>query len=249
MAKILSWDIEATNLSANFGTVLCIGYKWLGEDKTHMISVRDFKTRFKKDPTDDYMVLKEFAKVANEADVWVYHYGRRFDKPYVNTKLLMHGLPTLLDVQDIDTWWYARHKLKLNNNRLDTVQKAFNLPDSKTPLDGPLWRRAGAGHVPSLRKVEEHCHYDVLCLEEAYLTLRPVIHNHPNIALLDGVKGVCCTNCGSDNYVKKGLVPKGNSRVTLRQRYKCKDCHTNFYSRTAAVLLDENNKPIKPEVA
>lgn len=247
MAKILAFDIEATNLSANFGTILCIGYKEVGKKRTHILRLRDYPC-FKKDATDDSQLVKEFASIANEADAWITYYGARFDVPYINTKLLEYGMHPMDEIHHMDLWRTAKYRLKLNSNRLDTVQKAFHLPTSKTPLDPPVWKKAATGHGPSMKYVEQHCYYDVECLEEVYYKVRPLIANHPNLALLDNMGQVCCTKCGGKRYHKKGLHPKGTSKVTLRQRYKCLECGTNFYDRNPTLIVDSEGNRITTQV-
>ena len=39
MPKILFWDIESTHLCADFGVVLCIGYKFLGDKAPTIIRI------------------------------------------------------------------------------------------------------------------------------------------------------------------------------------------------------------------
>jgi uncharacterized protein YprB with RNaseH-like and TPR domain len=79
-ARILLWDIESTNLNADFGIILCIGWKWFGEKKVHILRI-DESPRYEKDKGDDSYVVKEFAKVLDSADVQVTWYGKRFDEP------------------------------------------------------------------------------------------------------------------------------------------------------------------------
>lgn len=73
--KIVIWDTENSNLSANFGTMLCFGYKYYGQKKTHVVDVRDFKSTFKKDPTNDLEVVKAASEILSDADMWVTWYG------------------------------------------------------------------------------------------------------------------------------------------------------------------------------
>jgi len=41
-ARILLFDIEATDLEASFGHVLAFGYKRFGEPHAHVLSIHDF---------------------------------------------------------------------------------------------------------------------------------------------------------------------------------------------------------------
>lgn len=218
--RTLIWDIETSNLSANYGFILCIGYKWLGEKKPKIISIKDFPL-YKRDPTNDREVVKAFAKVFAEAEIHVAHYGKYFDYPYVNTRLLYHGLNPLPPTRLEDTWWIARKQLKLNSNRLATLTEFFDLT-RKTPVSGPHWIKAMAGNPKSLRYVEKHCIYDIDALEEAYNILKQFKPVFP-------VKtdGTFCPHChAKDKGKAKVLQKRGQALASQKryQRYQCKKC-------------------------
>lgn len=223
MAKILIWDIEASNLNADFGFVFCIGWKWVGEKKTHLIKLRDSKT-FNKDCTNDKEVVEKFGEVMEQADYHVAHYGTFFDPQYVNTRRMIHELPPMAPATLVDTWKTARKKLKLHSNRLDSIFTALGVEAVKTRLDPKYWVRAAAGHIPSLRYIEEHCVKDVDALEKVYLKLQPILMDTPNNAGING-KMLSCPRCGMESVngilQKRGLCYSKNG---VAQRYQCKGC-------------------------
>lgn len=228
--RIIAWDLETTNLNADFGYLLCFGYKVLGEKKSHVISIDDFP-EFKKDPTNDYFLVKKASEILMEADGYVTWYGSRFDFPYLQTRLLGHGLPILpTTIPHIDGWWIARKKMKLHSNRLASVT-AFLGQEDKTPLSGPIWVKAAAGHRDSIKYIKEHCYQDVQVLEQVYERIKPLYNTHPNVALMAN-KTFGCPVCGSTNVQKRGVH---RSRVATRQRYQCKDC--NAWSSGGSVLF------------
>ena len=216
--KILFYDIETTNLNANFGYCLCVGFKWLGKKQVYIPSIADYGL-YKKDPTNDKMLMKETAKILNGADIIVGHYSSRFDLPYINSRLLFHGEKPVAPIPQIDTWRVSRYQLKLNNNRLASIAGFFGL-DDKTPVTGPHWIKAMAGNKNSLRYVIDHCKKDVEVLEQTYYKLLPVIPKHPNVNLVDEVTG-SCPRCGASNVVKRGFSIAQTRRT---QRYQCNSC-------------------------
>lgn len=219
--KILLWDIESSNLNANFGFIFCIGYKFLGERKPTIISIRDFPN-YKEDPSNDKRVVQEFAKVFNTADVQVTWYGARFDFPFVNTRLLMSGLQPLAPIPHIDGWRIAKYKLKLNSNRLDAVSRIIpGNKTQKTPIDNKHWLRAASGHTASVKYVEKHCRADIQVLEKAYMAIRPYASAMPNVAKYINPTHEGCPICGSFNVHKRGthLTATGT-----KQRLQCMKC-------------------------
>lgn len=179
--RILTWDIEATSLNADFGYMLCFGYRWLGDEKTHVLSVTDY-AEFEEDVTNDRRIVEDARAILASANVWVTWYGKRFDVPFIRSRLLNHKLPPLPESRHYDGWETARKKLRLHSNRLASVS-AFLGVEEKTPLSGPIWVRAAAGHPSSIDYVKAHCRQDVVVLEQVYRRLRPIATTHPNLGM------------------------------------------------------------------
>lgn len=271
--RILLWDIECHNLDANYGYMICVGMKWLGAaEPVRMVSLRDYypKTwrhgRF--DPTNDERLAVEAAKLLTEADIWVTWYGERFDRRYVNTRLMRHGhapLPPMTGTQHVDGWRLAKENLRLNSNRLAVVQDFFQLPEqvskylgvtppecrhcgqakdeyAKNRIDTEYWRKAGWGDAEAIGYIEDHCRRDVLILEQAYLKLRSLHRQPPNLTAILGLEG--CPHCGAPSVDpatgKPNLMLNGRrlARTGVAQRFQCKVCtgysHAPF-QRTAEV--------------
>ena len=216
--KITAWDIEASNLNADFGVVLCVGFKDVGEGKPVVLRIDDY-------PGVDIIkqekrLLRDVYTRLLEADVWLTHFGTYYDISFVNTRLLYHNLPTLpAGYAHIDTWKVARNRLKLRNNRLITISEFLGTEDEKNAIRPEQWLKALGGHRPSMDYIVEHCRRDVLVLEEAYDRLRPLVNDHPNRGLLDGRGG--CSICGSVRLQKRGVHV---TRTRKYQRYQCRDC-------------------------
>lgn len=218
MNKILIWDTESTGLTGDFGTLLCFGYKWAGEKKVHTISTTDFPKIFKNDPTDDSGVVRESLRILSEADLWVTWFGRFHDVPLVQTRLLEHRdkieNPYLPPTKHCDGWEISKKKLKLRNNRLMTVTEFLGVHD-KTKLLVKTWRRAGAGHLPSLKYITEHCYHDVRALEEVYEILKPLSLHH-SVASREN-----CPLCGEGPVQLRGDVVNVSSTFKRGQCQKC----------------------------
>lgn len=215
--NLVAWDLETSNLSASFGTIICAGYKTVGKGKAKVLDI----SQYAGDPLKaEKRLIKDLSEVLLEADCWLTWFGTYFDIPYLNTRLLYHGLPVLpADYAHIDGWKTAKNRLRLGNNRLNTVQQFLNLKDEKTHIKGEMWILAMAGDRKAMRYLVDHCYKDVLVLEDAYNRLRPLIIDHPNQGLLDGRGG--CTICGSERLQKRGFHI---TRTRKYQRYQCQDC-------------------------
>lgn len=221
-AKIILWDIETTNLSANFGYVLCVSWKVLGEDKVHTVKITDSPT-FKSDPTNDKYVVQKAAEELSKADIWVTWYGSKFDVPFLQTRLIKHGLPIMPDIANVDGWRTAKYRMKVSSNRLNTVSEFLGV-EEKTPVRGDVWIKAMSGHAPSIRYVVEHCEQDVIVLEQVYEVILPLIKQHPKVFAAGGnfTDGrPLCSHCGDKRMIKRG---ERRTTTGYRSEYQCKNC-------------------------
>lgn len=218
-AKILVWDIECSHLKADFGTVLCIGWKWLDEKTVHCPSIMDYKG-WRNDPTDDSKLIEDFYNVLCQADILVTFNGIRFDLKYIRTKLLEHNLNYLPRFRHVDLYQVVRHNMNTARKNLDTVSRFLKLPTEKTPVEGRVWKRAMTGHVPSLKQVIHHCKKDILVTEALYYRLRPLIQTHPPVKYVYG----SCAVCGCEEFVVRGLT--WNKSKGYKQKKKCSFCGT-----------------------
>lgn len=216
--KILFFDIESTNLKADFGYIICISWKFFDETKVHSAVISD-SPHYKDDPIDDSWILEQFEKAYFQAEIVVAHYGVKFDIRFINTRRLYHHMHPLLGVPIIDTWRVAKDRLALHSNRLSSITDFFNLPQ-KTALKGGIWLKAMSGHLPSIKYIKQHCEADVLALEASYKKLRPLVLNHPNVNLITGAP-YSCPNCGSIKVIKNGWRI---AHTQVRQRFACRNC-------------------------
>lgn len=207
--------IESTHLKGDFATILCIGYKWLGEKKATVLSITDFPG-FEKDRTNDKALIKAFFEVYNSADLTVTYYGKGFDLKMLNAKALEHNLPYPAPVPMVDLYFVVKGNLSLSRKSLGNVGIFAGLTTKKTPVTAVAWKKAATGHKPSIKYVVDHCRADVDILEEAYLKLRPLMRTHPRVAGWEP-----CRYCGGKTQRRgKALT----ALKSARYRFQCTSC-------------------------
>jgi hypothetical protein len=208
--RILSWDLECSNLAADFGIILCCGFKELGTSKPDVISILDYLDSTKDLIRAEKRMLVDISKRLLDCDIWLTHFGSWFDIPFVNTRLLYHGLPTLPpSYPHVDTWKVSKNRLKLRNNRLITISEFLGTKESKNAIKPEQWIRALGGHAPSMAYI----------VAQTYKRLRPLITDHPNKGLIDGRGG--CSVCGAQRLQKRGFHV---TRTRKYARYQCMQC-------------------------
>lgn len=236
--KIILWDLETANgFHGDSGYILCGAWKELGKSKINVVRI-DRTDTFGKDVTDDRQVVAELAPAISDADIWVTHYGSRFDKKYLQTRMLKHGLGILPPIPMVDTWMVAKTKLALRSNRQEAIGR-FLGETHKTHFDANVWLRAQAGHRKSMDFIVDHARKDIIDLEANYLALRPLMTNHPNVNLInDHQKGtIRCPVCQSKNVHSRGYAFAFTRKY---HRYQCYSCGT--WSRGKAIVSGLENR-------
>lgn len=218
-SKILIYDLEVSDLDADWGHTICIGYKWLGDEGATVLSQMDYKG-WKKDILDDSRLWADFSKVFAQADITVGYFNTGFDRPYMYAKLLKHRLPIPANVPNVDLFYIAKSNMKLRRKSMDNVTNYLGLQDvdvHKTPVGGELWQRARVGDPKGIEMVVEHCRADIELTERLYNLFRPLIRTHPRVSGYGP-----CRTCGSKHLTRQGTkktVNKGNM-----YQIKCSDC-------------------------
>jgi len=218
--KILVWDIETSDLQADIGHIISIGYMWLGDKKPKLLSIIDYPG---KRINDDSQLIAEFSKVYEEADVTVAHFGEYFDLAFIQTRRLIHGMQPLARIPLVDTWRIAKKRLKFGSNRLERILEVLGCPYSKSPVKLSVWSLARCGDKNAIKYIVEHNRLDVLVLAWVYEKLRPYWSSHPS--LYRGNNEKQCPLCGSEHIVFKGRYL---AQTKVFQRLKCVKCGNNW---------------------
>jgi len=222
--KILLWDIECSDLKADFGHILCIGYKWYGDDTSYVISMAENPEWPKPGKTlwDDKWMVQEFLPIVAEADDQVTWYGKKFDEPYVRSRMIHWGMRNdFPPIHHTDLWETCRKEFCLSNNRLITAGRFLRLEEGKIQMPVVDWKHASQGDRAAMARTERRCSSDVFMLEEAYEKMRPFIRvNRLNLSRVTG-RDYACPACNSTNVQARGYRPTLAGRF---RRWQCQDC-------------------------
>lgn len=211
---------------ADIQSVICFGYKWEHESRPKIINAWDFGN-WKKNRADDSKLLKEASKIILQADEVVTHNGKRFDWKVLQTRLAMHGLPSMPKIPHVDTLTVAKNRLSLYSNSLAEVAKFYKVSNKMHIQDKwDLWVRLAYKEESKkdLKLMADYCKMDVEVLEQIYNKLRPHLTGAVNYNLYSANRGVC-PSCGSYNLHKNGTRA---TRSKLVQRLRCADCGTGI---------------------
>jgi uncharacterized protein YprB with RNaseH-like and TPR domain len=165
------FDLETTNLCADFGVVLC-GVVKPAHGKPLVFRADQLNKNWKTGRSDDSAVVKAIVDELSSHDIWVAHNGARFDVPFLRTRLLRWGLGALPSAKLIDPVFLARNKLRMSFNSLSQVANLLGC-NNKTEVQPEVWLKAALdGDKKSMDYIVAHCVADVDVLEQVVGALK-----------------------------------------------------------------------------
>lgn len=200
--------------------MLTFAWKWLGESKTNVLGLDDFKG-YKKGSPNDKQLIEALWKLFDEADVLVAHNGKSFDVKKANSRFAKYGMKPPSPYKIIDTKLEAKKYLKQDSNKLDDLGDYFGIGRKINTGGFELWLGCEAGDKKAWDKMKKYNIQDVILLEKVYLHLLPWMTTHPNVALLNGDLEAC-PNCGGFKLQKRGST----HTIKPQQRVQCMSCYS-----------------------
>lgn len=229
-------DYPGRTLKADINSIICFGYKWLGDKKISCINAWDYPKSWRASVNADKQLVIDAREVLESADGVVTHNGRKFDWKVFNTRLMKHGLVPLTPKPHVDTCAVSRAKLHLFSNSLNNVATHLSCTNKKEiSSKWGLWERVLNREPAAQREMTAYCKQDVGTLEEVFFKLRPYAKDIPNYNLFTGVyKSISdCPTCGHNELVKHGTRLTRTGKI---QRYQCNSCGSICSGRRADSL-------------
>lgn len=205
--------------------------KWRGDDHVYSDVLKPKEAR----KQNDKRIVTSLSKLLNEADAVLAHNLDKFDLPKINTRILYHGGTPIPPMTQIDTLKLVKKAFKVTYNRLDYLGEFLGL-GNKIKTDFELWHDCYFGDAEALEKMRLYNIEDVYLLERVFNYILPYVHRLPRLVDPQFNEQHACPTCGSENLQKRGYY---RTRVSLFQRFLCKDCgRYNKYRRSEKLKFD-----------
>lgn len=208
--------------------ILSIAWMWDTDRKPTVRGQDDYKG-YKPGRLNDYSLLKEFMKVAEQADVIVAHNGDKFDIKKFNTRLIVNGLPPMPPYKQYDTLKAYRRIASFTSNRLGDLAKQLGVAHKGDPGGFGTWEGCMSGDKKSWKHMKKYNAQDIPPLKGIYYKIIPYDKQAPNLNVISGHLDACPGCLAKGSLVKRGLK---YNKTTIVQRYKCLDCDRWCQSRT-----------------
>lgn len=177
--KICTFDIEATGLRGDYNSVLCVSIRPVGGKATTFSITK---------PGNDRMVVLAASRMLASYDCWVSYYGKGFDIPMLNTRLLKWGLPPIEKRPHIDMYYTL--KFSLNTSRrsqghlltwlgINEKGEASSGPDGvqKMSVGADEWNKILSNPSKVMPTMVARCESDTLGLQALYLRTKHLIRD------------------------------------------------------------------------
>lgn len=170
---IVYWDLETT--FSTWPRLLTSAFA----DGFGNVTLFDLETHPGKGGWIDDSALAEAVRDELEKyEIIVTWWGKRADVPWLNGRLVKHGLRPLNAQMHVDLYSYSGFPfVKIGGRSLEKVGLFFNSPNRKTPLNPEIHDRADHGDRAAYDLIREHNIADVLLTRDIFHHLKPLIRN------------------------------------------------------------------------
>ncbi len=162
-------DIEATGLRADYDSTLVVSIKPYDKDPI------SFKIQ---QAGNDQRVVREAKAVMEEFDVWCTFYGKGYDIPFLNTRLLKWGYKPIDKRHHIDMYYTLKHNLLTARRSQAHMLRFLETPETKMDVGPDVWNQIVSNpNGPAMRTMVKRCESDTAGLEGLYNRCKHLIRD------------------------------------------------------------------------
>ena len=144
-------DIEATGLRGDYNSVLCV-------------SIRPFRGKPEvfavERAGEDRAVVKAVKKAMEKYDLWVTYYGKGFDLPMLNTRLLQHCSMPIEPRHHLDMYYMLKSRLLTARRSQGHILSWLKTPEQKMGVSAEVWNMVLANPKREMPKMIARCNSD-----------------------------------------------------------------------------------------
>lgn len=157
--SIAFFDIEATGLRGDYNSVLVVSIRPVtGKVRTFAVD------RAGKDRD----VLIAAKKALEEYDLWVSYYGKGFDIPMLNTRLLQHRQTPIAKRHHLDMYYLLRFNLLTARRSQGHLLSWLQTPEQKMGVSAEAWNQVLADPKKAMPQMIRRCESDTEGLKSLY---------------------------------------------------------------------------------
>lgn len=156
---LLFVDIESTGLRGDYNSVLVVSAKPYDKPAdTYAVG----------QPGNDKKVVREAKERLEAADAWVTYYGKGFDIPMLNTRLLKWGYKPIAKRPHLDMYYTLKSNLLTARRSQSHLLSWLDTPEQKMTVGADVWNDVLRNFKGAMSTLIERCESDVAGLEALY---------------------------------------------------------------------------------
>lgn len=170
------FDIETPGLSAWGNELTVTGIV----DQFGRATVRDRFEFPQSSVLDDRGLLEWTRDELEKYDILVGWYGTMFDLPFLNAKLVEHGMTVLRDKMFLDPCFKTRggrYGLKVGSSKLKNVAKWLNTSNQKPDVEWVTFRKASFGDPEAVAELRDRCEADCRAMRDVFGHIKQTIRS------------------------------------------------------------------------
>lgn len=161
-------DSEATGLKGDYNSLLVVTIKPYHQKPITLTATRQ---------GDDKRLVKEARDLLHQFPVWVSYYGKGFDIPMLQSRLLHHGMKPLEKHLHIDMYYHMKaHTLTARRSQAHLLEW-LGTPQQKMTLSPEVWNEVLANYEKGVKILCDRCESDTEGLEALYDRTKHLIVN------------------------------------------------------------------------
>lgn len=163
---LLFVDIEATGLRGDYNSALVVSCKPY-DSPPESFSVLQ--------PGNDKKLVREAKERLEQADCWVTYYGKGYDIPFLNTRLLKWGYLPIDKRPHIDMYFSLKANLLTARKSQAHLLEWLETPEQKLTVGASLWNDILHNFAPAMKTMIQRCESDAKGLEQLYRKTRHIL--------------------------------------------------------------------------
>lgn len=161
-------DIEASGLRGDYNSVLVVSVKPYGLDPISFSVKR---------VGNDVKVVRKAKEALEAAQAWVTYYGKGFDIPMLNTRLLKWGLDPIEKRPHIDLYYSLKSSLLTARRSQGHLLSWLGTPEQKMGVSADVWNQIASDPETHMPTMIDRCESDVKGLENLYERTKHLIRD------------------------------------------------------------------------
>lgn len=161
-------DIEATGLRADYSSALVISIKPYQSDPFSFVVAQ---------PGNDQKIVRQAKEALEYFDCWVTFYGKGFDIPFLNTRLLRWKTRPIDKRHHVDLFFSLKANVLTARKSQAHFLRFLETPEQKMDMSPDEWNKVIADPKKQLKKMVARCESDVTGLQGLYERTKHIIRD------------------------------------------------------------------------